>query len=357
MKRYTVDIESLNRALTDIDEGFLAMADLTKEEVQKMHQIHKSPKRFFRTLLMAAIITALATVTAFAAWGIHSARQQEIKADLKIEENNVSSYTEYEVPNEQANGLVLLSSVNDGQMQHVYVNISPVSEKEAAAFPQDARFAWNFDGTEIGGFAAPQLPVNVSLSGDEEICEAVLENSYDKETRTMTLHCYIDNMFIEKGISELGTESLPLQILLMVGEDDPRTFGPVILTKTEEQSRYFDFGHALYHDAELGKDIEIVGLELTPFSAVWKVSYDGAGDFHRPGADWEAYEPWSRLEDKICMDTVIRFSNGSSFSTGGAVTTPYADGVVSLNCGWGEAIDINTVESIELDGTILWKAD
>ena len=357
MKDKAYCLMALNRALTDIDDGFLAMADLTKEEVQKMHYKHNTRGKIFRTVLIAAIITALATITAYAAWSIHSARQQEIRADLRIEENNVTSYTEYEIPDDQANGLVLLSSVNDGQLQHVYVNISPVSEKEAAAFPQDARFAWNFEGTDIGGFAAPQLPVGVSLSGDGEIRKAVLESSYDEETRTMTLHCYINNQFMESAVSALGTERLPLQILMTIGDNMPRSFGPVLLAKTEEQSRYFDFGHAVYHDAELGIDIEMIGLELTPFSAVWKVSYDKAGDFHKPGADWEAYKPWSALEEKICCDTVISFSDGSSFSTGGALTSPYEDDVVSLNCGWGEAVDVDAVISIELGGTVLWKAE
>ena len=80
--------------------------------------------------LAAALMLALG-ITAYAIWSIHAARQQELKADLKIEENNVSSYMEYTVPDEQASGLVLLSSVNDGQEQHVYVNISPVTKEEA----------------------------------------------------------------------------------------------------------------------------------------------------------------------------------------------------------------------------------
>ena len=357
MKDRTYCLMSLNRAMTDIDDGFLAMADLTKEEVQRMHHKHYTHGKVFRTVLIASIITVLATITAYAAWSIHTARQQDIKADLKIDEKNVTSYTEYEVSDEQMNGLVLLSAVNDGQLQHVYADISPVSEEEAASFPDNMRLAWNFEGTDIGGFAAPQLPVGVSLSGDEQIREAVLDSAYDKESQTMTLHCYIDNMFIENAISALGTESLPLQIQMMTGENEPRFFGPVIFTKTEEQSRYFDFGHTVYHDAELDRDIVMIGLELTPFSAVWEVSYEGAASFHTPEADWEAYEPWSMLEDKICIDTVIRLSDGSSFSTGGAVTTPYADGVVSLNCGWGEAIDISAVESIELEGKVFWSAE
>ena len=104
-------------------------------------------KRLVTLALAAALILALG-ITAYAAWSTHAARQEEIKAELKIEENNVSSYAEYPVP-EAANStvsdvpeeegseseLVLLSAVNAGDLQRAYVNISPVSEKCIADYP------------------------------------------------------------------------------------------------------------------------------------------------------------------------------------------------------------------------------
>ena len=143
---------------------------------------------------------------------------------------------------------------------------------------------------------------------------------------------------------------------MLVGKEEPRSFGPVPLSLTREQSRYFDFRHARYYDSELDKEIEIVGLELTPFSATWKVSYEGAASFHTPEADWAAYEPWSFLEDKVCMEAKLIFSDGSTFSTGGALTTPYENDVVNLFCGWGGAINIDDVQRIVLGDVILWEA-
>ena len=313
-------------------------------------------KRIITFALAAALMLALG-ITAYAIWSIHSTRQQELKADLNIEEKNVSSYMEYDVPDELAGGLVLLSAVNDGQEQHVYVNISPVTKEEAVRFPEGVRFVWNIAGTEIGGFAGPQLPVGLSFSGEEAIREAVLENAYDEESQTMTLQCYIDVDFIEEAMTELGKENVPLQVQMIVGENDPKTFGPVPFSLTEEQTRYFDFGHAVYHDEELDKDIEIIGLELTPFSAVWKMSYDGAEEFHTSGSDQAAYEPWSILEDKVCIEAKIVFSDGSEFSTGGALTTPYENGTVNQFCGWGSAINIDDVQQIVLGNLVLWEAN
>ena len=264
MKRETITL-----MLNNIDDDYISEADVFDlDSIQDPpERIVHMKKRIITFALAAALMLALG-ITAYAIWSIHSTRQQELKADLKIEESNVSSYTEYTVPDEQASGLVLLSSVNDGQEQRVYVNISPVTKEEAARFPADVRFVWNVSGTEIGGFAGPQLPVGLSVSGEEAIRDAVLENAYDEESQTMTLQCYIDVNFIEEAMAELGTENVPLQVQMIVGENEPKTFGPVPFSLTEEQTRYFDFGHAVYHDEELDKDIEIVGLELTPFSAV-----------------------------------------------------------------------------------------
>jgi len=313
----------------------------------------KGKKRFVSILAAACLLLSLGAV-AYAAWSIHSARQQELRAELRIDESSADSYVEFELPEGQENGLVLLSTANDGLEQRVYVNISPVTVEEAAAFPENVRFGWNIEGTELWGNAGPVLPDEISVSGTEEIRKAVLDYAYDEESGTMTLLCYVNVAAAEKLMDELGADSLPFAVSMSV-DGEQRCFGPVPLALTEEQRRDFDFGSAVYYDAELDKEIEIVGLELTPFAAVWKVAYEGAADFHKPEADWEAYRPWSMLEEKVCMEAEIVFADGTVFSTGGALTTPYSDGVVNLSCGWGAAIDINAVERIVLGELVLWE--
>ena len=350
--------ELISQALNMLDDRHISdTASFDPGAIQETPEriVHMKKKRIISIALAAALMLALGAV-AYAVWSIHTARQQELKADLKIEENNVSSYNEYAIADDQASGLVLLSSVNDGESQRVYVNISPVSEEDAGGFPKQTSFSWSIDGTEIGGFAGPELPTSLSLSGQDEIREAVLQYAYDKETQTMTLQCYIDVSFLEQAKNALGTDSLPLLVHMTVGQDETTTFGPASFTPAAEQSRYFDFGHAVYHDEELGKDIEIVGLELTPFSAVWRVSYEGAASFHTPEADQAAYEPWGILEDKVCIEAKLVFSDGSEFSTGGALTCPYENGTVNLYCGWGSAINIDDVQRIVLGDLVLWEA-
>ncbi len=128
-------------------------------------------------------------------------------------------------------------------------------------------------------------------------------------------------------------------------------------TPVDEQTRYFDFGHAVYTDAASGKSIEISGLELTPFGAVWKVRYEGAEAIHSPNGDPADAEVWSMLEDKVCIESQLFFSDGSVFSTGGALSAPYTSGAVELHCEWGSAINIDGIQKIVLGDLVLWKND
>ena len=349
--------ELLSKAFGDMEDSFILEAYRPVPEdasSSSERTVHMKKKRAIAFALAAALMLALG-ITAYAAWSVHAARQQELKADLNIDENNVSSYVEYDVPNEQAGDLVLLSTVSDGLQQRVYVNISPVSEEIATAGLDSTRFTWSIQGTDVSGPA----DLVVVPSDTDAGSEATPEYFYDSETQTLTLQCYLDLTTMEKFLAPLGSGSFPLQIQMFVGTNDPYTFGPVSFALTEAQSRYFDFGCVRYYDEEAGLEIELVGLELTPFSAVWKVRYEG-DEFHAtqaPGENWSAYLPWLRLEDRICNDALICFSDGSSFSTGNALNSSYEDGIVGLNCNWLRAINIDDVQQIVLGDQILWAAE
>ena len=347
----------LSKAVGNINDSFIAEAYRPENDdiVGSPERIvHMKPKRLFTLALAATLILSLG-IAAYAVWSIHTARQQEIRSDLKIDENNAESYVEYSVADAQPHGIALLSAINDGEEQRIYLNVSPVAEEDLAGFPGLTRFYCTIEGTEFGGFAAPALPAELSLAGEKNIHTAVLEYAYDRDSQTLTLQCYIMADMLEKAVAELGTDALPLQVHMAVGEKEPICFGTVTFSPTEKQIREFDFNHFCYYDEEYKKDIEILGLVLTPFSAVWKVSYPEAAEFHTPGADWDNYKEWAYLEDKVCTDSLLCFSDGSTFSTGGALAVPYQDGIVNLHCGWGSAIDINDVQSIVLGDLVLWE--
>ena len=138
----------LNRALTGIDDRYLTMVDRKTEEVQTMRQKTIRTKKLFRTILIAAAITALMGITAYAVSSIHAARQQALRADLQIQENRVSGYTEYaesgpdSAPATSTTAEIrpaepkiqLISSLQQGDFQTVYFSLSPVSEERARSF-------------------------------------------------------------------------------------------------------------------------------------------------------------------------------------------------------------------------------
>ena len=107
MKRETITL-MLNSVEDDtISETAVFRPESIQESPERI--VHMRKKRIITFALAAALLLALGSV-AYAVWSIHTARQQELKADLKIEENNVSSYNEYAITDDQASGLVLLSS-------------------------------------------------------------------------------------------------------------------------------------------------------------------------------------------------------------------------------------------------------
>ena len=164
----------LSKAVGNIDDSFIA---------------HMKPKRLFTLALAAALILSLG-IAAYAVWSIHIARQQEIRSDLKIDENNAESYVEYSVADAQPHGIALLSAINDGEEQRIYLNVSPVAEEDLAGFPGLTCFYCTIEGTEFGGFAAPALPAELSLAGEKNIHTAVLEYAYDRDSQTLTLQSW-----------------------------------------------------------------------------------------------------------------------------------------------------------------------
>ena len=353
--------ELLSQALNEIEDRHIRdtlFFDPTAMQASPERNRPMKPKRIFTLLLAAALLLSLG-LAAYAIGSVHAQRQRELREDLQIAQSGTDSYVEYAVPDGQTPGAVLLSTINDGQEQRVYVDVSPVTEEELVGFPGTLSFGWSIVGDELWGMAMPQLRVDRSLSGYEALHAAVLEDAYDAETQTLTLVCYLMDSRLREIMAQRGEDSVQLELKMAEGEREVRVFGPVTLTPTREERRVFDFHRALYTDPESGAEVVLLDLTLTPVSAVWRIHYEGDAEQHRPNSALPPEEQarWNRVEDEICIDAQLLFADGSSFSTGGALTCPYADGAVSLNCGWGAAIDINAVERIVLHDQVLWEKE
>ena len=362
-------------ALNNVNDTFL---EETRELLGRSAVSQKPAKRrIVRTILIAAVLAALMAATAYAIVSIHQKRQQELKADLKIEEKNVNSYTEYPVPSQSsASGVTLLSTVNDGVFQRVFVNVSPVEKDVIDRYPETLGFAWKLDGMNLNGeeywmTARPNLKDDSSISDEGDIHEAVLNDAYDEKTKTLTLKFSILNTAIAQAQAYENSERVHLTLTLWDRQaqadanvglsaewlNSQESFGSVWFVPSDREVRYFEFNHLLYYNKELDREIEILGLELTPFSAIWKMHFEGAEKLHNPNADWDALKPWAMLEDKIAMEAKLIFQDGSDFSTGGAQTSTFEDGVVKLYCNWDSAINIDDVRCVVLGDLVLWETE
>lgn len=318
-------------------------------------------RMLLRICLAAAVAAALLTVTAYAAVSIHTRRRQEIRQSMNIDASNTESYVEYAADD---GGVTLLSAINDGEFQRVYVNISPVDMAEIKAWPYEGSFLWSVS-EDCGGYANPVLQPGRSLSGRDEITEAVLQDAYDAETKTLTVQCYIPN----DALAQLGSEAVELTLMRFNidaydasgyasrrdwAQDTGNVYGTVSFAPTEHEVRYISFGGAVVTDEETGTEVTLYGLELSPTAAVWCVDYDGAEELMAGKCLPEKQPYYIAIGDRICADAVLHLTGGGEFTTGGCMSAEYVNREARLYCAWGgAAIDINAVESFTLHGTAI----
>ena len=427
MNRY-----QLNRALTGIDDRYLTMVDRKTEEAQTMRQKNIKSKKIFRTILIAAVITALMGITAYAVSSIHAARQQALRADLKIDENEVSGYTEYaesEPDTASVSSLAetvgaepriqLISSLQQGDFQAVYFSVSPVPEETARSFffdnmvtefsyiasnekiPEDCWYTAGRDEEGIvksfahpipftEGHEAEHMVEMSSPSGlpDEngvqqnvtfEVVDPdwykplLMEHSYDPETQSLMLMAMIYRQTVDfsrpvyfsvrclDGPSVWSDMDMPI-------EEYIASYAPVYLadygTVQLEASDTVFVSPILAEPIRLvnpensGK-LEIRDIRLSANCVEWKIAHDDADRIHNldPESpafheDFEKQLQWIRFQDEILSTAYLTFTDGSTMPLSGSPSAPYEDGITTLTSSWSGTIDIGSVKSITVMGTV-----
>ena len=427
MNRY-----QLNRALTGIDDRYLTMVDRKTEEAQTMRQKSIKSKRIFRTFLIAAVITALMGITAYAVSSIHAARQQALRADLKIDENEVSGYTEYaesEPDTASVSSLAetvgaepriqLISSLQQGDFQAVYFSVSPVPEETARSFffdnmvtefsyiasnekiPEDCWYTAGRDEEGIEKSFAHPIPFTegheaehmVEMSSpsglpDEngvqqtvtfEVVDPdwykplLMEHSYDSETQSLMLMAMIYRQTVDfsrpvyfsvrclDGPSVWSDMDMPI-------EEYIASYAPVYLadygTVQLEASDTVFVSPILAEPIRLvnpensGK-LEIRDIRLSANCVEWKIAHDDADLIHNldPESpafheDFEKQLQWIRFQDEILSTACLTFTDGSTMPLSGSPSAPYEDGITTLTSSWSGTIDIGSVKSITVMGTV-----
>ena len=427
MNRY-----QLNRALTGIDDRYLTMVDRKTEEAQTMRQKNIKSKKIFRTILIAAVITALMGITAYAVSSIHAARQQALRADLKIDENEVSGYTEYaesEADTASVSSLAetvgaepriqLISSLQQGDFQAVYFSVSPVPEETARSFFFDnmvTEFSyiasnkkipencWYTAGRDEEGivksFAHPipftegheaehmvEMSSPSGLPDENGVQQAVtfevvdpdwykpllMEHSYDPETQSLMLMAMIYRQTVDfsrpvyfsvrclDGPSVWSDMDMPI-------EEYIASYAPVYLadygtvqlvaSDTVFVSPILAEPIRLVNPENSGK-LEIRDIRLSANCVEWEIAHDDADLIHNldPESpafheDFEKQLQWIRFQDEILSTAYLTFTDGSTMPLSGSPSAPYEDGITTLTSSWSGTIDIGSVKSITVMGTV-----
>ena len=297
-------------------------------------------RRINRTGLIAAVLALALAVGALAAGlSIHRQRQEELRQDLNIDGANVSTYVEFDTPETDDSGVTLLSAVYNNEWQHVFVNVSPVEREEIASWPEKESFAWTISGGKEWGMASPWLAPGTVASGDD-ISSAVLEQAYDEETKTLTLECII---WVEKLSG--GQEELQIaRVDLDSGSIDP--IGTVYFTPTELELRHIDLGDQVLADSETGREIHILGVDLTATGLHWHLRYEDADKLYTGAADAALSTELLQMEDRLLSSAVLHFADGSTFAPGVAISADYENDTAMPFVSWKTAIDIHSVVGI-----------
>ena len=376
-----IDDEFIREAAEN--DGRRVSAHPDGKETLKMNtsRARRGSRRFVTLAAAVALLLALG-VTAYAISSIHQRRQAELRDSLGIEENQVESYVEYDTgTGENTAGITLLSAVADGEIQQVYVNISPVSPEEVTACAVTEKFVWSIDGGNTFSFAEPYVPKEQFTISESDmttfydpdtgvenwhvnpdvVAERMLTYAYDEETQTLTLRCSILRSLMDV------TKSAELRIwgITMRPKDEggtdvslDRDYGSVSFNPTGLEVRELMLDTpVVFENSETGECGTIEGLIVYPTGLTWLVAHPEAENVYR--GDWTEeeraeYRPlqvsWLNSIEEALSGAKLNFTDGTSFAIPVIVRMPFEDGWAKGVTYWKKTININAIESVEIMG-------
>jgi hypothetical protein len=336
-------IETISRALCLIDQRYVIEAI----EAKKERQPHgRTGRKIWRTVLIAAVISAFFAVTAFAVgYSIHQRRQQELRELMQIEENKVASYEEYpvETVEENAEGytVALLSSAVNDQFVEVYFNLSPAED-----------YIENFGSISImcsqgsGWRLCAPVPRDRNLEYNREIDTEKLNPEdflYDSETKTLTMECSF-------SLNDIDTDE-PFTTVVVRWPEKTELGSFTFNVSDSLETRTCLFSQPVEFSGD-GAELSgrVLGIVLHPTGATWLVDSENKEALYQGSADVEAQTLWLNTLDEALSGT-LNMSDGTSFEIYSGESSSLEDGIIKCYTLWNvQTIDIDKVSSISLCG-------
>jgi len=393
--------EKIIFALNNVDDSFLEEAnELFDRPAATQHAINK---RTLHVLLIAAVLAALLTACAIG-YSIHQRRQQELRESLKIEENHVAGYQEFEeapTPEEttvesegKTPSIQLISTFRVGLFADVYFSISPITREEAwdaigwehknaiyviasnSSLLDDAYR--EIEKTEKGLYS--RFPVLPPIQVDEYLRpqgtrEELLEKYYDADTQSLMLKTefllnyeavdWSKPVYMNVKIIELASlaTSFDEPIEEYWARYDPvcvRDYGtiPVRISDTEFISVDLGEDGITVPVPSSDKELQVLRVNIYPAQVEWQVTHENI-DFinNLPRDDDEAFHrgyeqllEWLEIYDQVLDGSALILEDGTRVKLNPSESTPYESGVVTLYSRWGSTIDLRAVKAIEIIG-------
>jgi len=390
--------EKIVFALNNVDDSYLEEAeDLLDNPAATQHTINK------RTIQVILIAAALALLLAACALGytIHQRRQQELRESLKIEENHVAGYQEFEETSaaaetsadsqEKAPSVQLISTFRNGEFVDVYFSISPITREEAwdaigweqknaiyviASNSRELDDAYRKigKGTEKGLYG--RYPILPPIQEDEylrthETREELLEKYYDADTQSLMLKTAfllssdtIDwNKPVYMNVKIIELASLAMSMDETIEEYwaryDPvcvRDYGtvPVTISSTEFLVADFSGKSIVVKAPSTDKVLNVLGVKIYASEVEWQVTHEDVDlIYNLPTDDDEAFRrgyeqllEWLAVYDQALDSSALIMEDGTQIKLSPSENTPYENGVVTLSSHLSSTIDLRKVKAI-----------
>lgn len=390
-------------ALNNVNDTFL---EETRELLDRSAVSQKPAKRrIVRTILIAAVLAALMAATAYAIVSIHQKRQQELRENLKIEENHVAGYQEFEEtsrpegtaaePNEKDASVQLISTFRNGRFADVYFSISPITREEAwdaigweqknaiyviASNSRELDDAYRKigKGTEKGLYG--RYPVLPPIQEDEylrthETREELLEKYYDADTQSLMLKTgfllsdeavdWSKPVYMNVKIIELASlaSSFDEPIEEYRARYDPVCVGdygtvPVTISATESLMADFSGKSILVKAPSTDKVLNVLGVKIYASEVEWQVTHEDVDlIYNLPRDDDEAFRrgyeqllEWLTVYDQVLDGSALILEDGTHIKLSPSESTPYESGIVTLHSHLDSTIDLRKVAAISIMG-------
>ncbi|MBR3474966.1 MAG: hypothetical protein IKH34_07875 [Oscillospiraceae bacterium] len=330
------------------DEYLRSMEDMLQGRVTTKHL---QAKRIITFALAAALILGLSAVAYAIGISIHRKRQEKLRYELQIDENNVTDYVEFAVPEEGAaeGGLTLLSTMNNGDYQIMFFNISPVSEDMIACLDREnLRDRENRDDRVFW----PYLYVDGEYYGILVNLLTLYRDEYDPETQTLTLRASLPN------IKFRDNEAVEIRVALGYTDNNAQihesaSYGPVSIPLTQQRVISVRFPEPVpFENPETGGAGQIIGADIYAEGITWLVTHDDMESVYPVASqDDLRWLPWARARDKLELEAQLHFTNGSVRTNLAADRSEYWNGTVyDVYLFKNGTINLDQVVSITVGG-------